>query len=290
MHPLLRQVAYGTLIPALHAATRARVAIDRRGADPAARRLLDVLARTLRDDFTAAERAWFDRVEELRAQQSASDERVQLVDYGAGSPDSTRSADEMRRGVPFEATVGEICRRASKAPFWARLLFALVREYRPRHGIELGTCLAVSASYQAAALALGQQPAALVTLEGAPELAVRAQRNLERVGLAHVARVLAGRFDQTLPTLLASGPAVDYAFIDGHHDEQATLDYFAALKPRLAPGAVLVFDDIAWSPGMRRAWQAICADPAFAVTLDLRAVGIGVLGDGGPRHYRYYLR
>lgn len=290
MRPLLRQVAYRTVIPALHALARARIVLARRGADPAARRLLQVVARVLRDDFSPAERGWFTRVEDMRVALTASAERIQLVDYGAGTPEATRTAEEMQRGVPFEATVGDICRRASKTSFWARLLFALVREYQPRNAIELGTCLAVSASYQGAALALGPQFGALVTLEGAPALAARAQANIESMGLASVVRVVAGRFDQTLPPLLATDALVDYAFVDGHHDEQATLAYFAALKPRLAPGAVLVFDDIAWSPGMKRAWQVIRADSCFAVTLDLHAVGIGVLGEGGPHHYRYYLR
>lgn len=290
MHPLLRQVAYQTLIPALHVLTRARVAFDLRRADPEARRLLAVLARTLRDDFTAEERGWFARAEALRTALSLSTEPVQLIDYGAGSPDSTRTAEEMRRGVAFSATVGEICRRASKSPFWTRLLFALVRDYQPRNGIELGTCLGVSAAYQGAALALGPQPASLVTMEGAAELAVRAQRNLDELGLGSFVRVVTGRFDQTLPPLLTDPRHIDYAFIDGHHDGQATIDYFSALKPRLAPGAVLVFDDIAWSPGMKRAWQTICADSCFAVTLDLHTVGIGVIGASGHRHYRYYMQ
>lgn len=289
MHSLLRELTYATVIPAWQTVIRARIALDRRGADPVACRLLDVVARTLRDDFTAEERAWFSRVEAMRTALSASSEPIELVDYGAGTPDATRTAEEMRRGVAYASSVGEICRRASKAPFWAKLLFALVREYRPQRAMELGTSLGVSASYQAAALALGPQPSSLFTLEGAPALAARAQRNIDSLGLASIARVVPGRFDQTMPSLLA-GMRVEYAFIDGHHDEQATLDYFSMLKPRLSYGAVLVFDDIAWSPGMQRAWRTIRTDGVFAATVDLRAVGIGVLGVGGPRHYRYPLR
>jgi hypothetical protein len=45
----------------------------------------------------------------------------------------------------------------------------------------------------------------------------------------------------------------------------------------LAPEAVLVFDDINWSAGMKRAWARIAADPRFAATVDLKKVGIAVV-------------
>lgn len=290
MYPLVKKIAYRVLVPLLGRYARLRLAGDLAAAAPPAARLLAVLQQTLRDDFSPAERAWFARIEHLRSELAASAEPVAVTDYGAGTPDATRSAEQMRQGVVFEATVGDICRRASKPPFWTRLLFALVREYRPQRGLELGTCLGVSASYQGAALLLSGQPAQLYTLEGAAALVPRAQGNLDGLGLGALVQVVPGRFDQTLPTLLAAPAAIDYAFIDGHHDEHATIAYFEQLKPKLAPGAVLVFDDISWSPGMRRAWQVIAADPCFAVTLDLRAVGVGVLGTPRGAHYRYYLR
>lgn len=289
MHPLLRRVAATVLSPSLRMVARVRIAADRRVADRAAARLLGVVQSVLRDDFPPDARAWFERIEAKRAALDASDEPVLLVDYGAGGPGDTRSAEEMRRGQAVASTVGAVCRRASKPPFWARLLFALVREYRPRRGLELGTCLGVSAGYQGAALRLNGDGGILHTLEGAPSLAAHSRRNLAALALDNVV-VVEGRFDQTLPGVLADAGRLDYAFIDGHHDEAATVAYFHALLPQLAPGAVLVFDDIAWSPGMQRAWQAISADPRVRVAVDLRAVGICVLGEEGPRaRHRYFL-
>ncbi|MFZ5757774.1 MAG: O-methyltransferase [Pseudomonadota bacterium] len=289
MHPSIRRLANAVLGPVLRTVARAGVAADSNGADPVARRLLGVVRRTLRGDFSAEEQAWFVRIEAMRTALSASDEAITLVDYGAGGPNDTRSAEEMRRGTPFASTVGAVCRLASKPPFWARLLFAILREYRPRRGVELGTCLAVSASYQGAAMLLNGDGGTLHTLEGADALAARSRRNLDGLALANVT-VVAGRFDQTLDGVLRGSAPLDYAFIDGHHDEQATIDYFRQLLPFLAPGAVLVFDDISWSPGMKRAWQAISADERVQVAVDLRAVGICVLGSGGVRsRYRYFL-
>ena len=47
--------------------------------------------------------------------------------------------------------------------------------------------------------------------------------------------------------------------------------------PYLADGAVILFDDIAWSPGMRKAWAEIVADERVVATIDLHAIGIALL-------------
>ncbi len=62
------------------------------------------------------------------------------------------------------------------------------------------------------------------------------------------------------------------------------------IKPHLAPGAVLVYDEIHWSSGMERAWAAIAADPDLCVIVDLTSIGIAVLGSDTKRAYRYHLR
>jgi len=68
--------------------------------------------------------------------------------------------------------------------------------------------------------------------------------------------------------------SVDYVFIDGHHNEQATINYFELLLPHLSPGATVVFDDISWSKGMKRSWEKICRHSAVAFAVDLKMLGI----------------
>ena len=48
-----------------------------------------------------------------------------------------------------------------------------------------------------------------------------------------------------------------YAFIDVHHDDKATVACFKQILPYIADEAVIVFDDISWSDGMKRAWKKI---------------------------------
>lgn len=243
------------------------------------------LRAVLRDDPSPEERDWFVRIERLRAELDASDTPVLRLDYGAGSPGAGRTAEEMLAGVETPDTIGHVARLTSKPPFWGRVLFNLVRHTRPASCIEMGTSLGISAAYQAAALELNGT-GALVTLEGAPAIAELAREHLARLGLGR-AEVVVGRFQDTLPSVLEARRPVDYVFVDGHHDEHATLGYFQRLLPFLADSALLVFDDIAWSDGMRRAWATLARDPRVTTAVGLGPVGLCLIhrGEGRGRYH-----
>ncbi len=185
-------------------------------------------------------RGWFERIEELRALLAASADHVEVVNYGAGLRTSSRTDAEMRTGSVSQTVVGPLSVSASVPAPVGRQLHAIVHAVGVRRGIELGTCVGISAAYQASAL----QDAAdvrFVTCEGAPGLAELARRNLGQLGLRRCS-VVAGRFDDTLPAVSADLAPIDYAFVDGHHDEAATKRYFELLLSHAATRAVFVFD------------------------------------------------
>jgi len=264
LRPLVAHSYRMALRPFIHVITRRF--------DGPAQPLANALAATLRNDITTEEKAWIARIASLREELVSSSAEISIVDYGAGSPDLSPTDAEMYRGKVVTRTVGAVCRSGSKSHFWALLLFKLIREYRPTTCLELGTCLGISAAYQAAALKLNQG-GRLVTLEGASSLASLAERHLEALGLDNVS-VAVGRFRDTLPKVLHQLRPIDYAFIDGHHAENATLAYFSEIAPFLSDRAVLVLDDISWSEGMRRAWKAIEADKMVRTSVDLQRMGI----------------
>jgi predicted O-methyltransferase YrrM len=241
---------------------------------PAARAVSEAVRAVVSDDFAAEERAAFVPIEALRRQLAESEEVIEVVDYGAGEATETRTAEEMSRGRTATTTIGAICRSASKPPRWARLLFALVRKLKPEQCLELGSSLGLSAAYQAAALQLNGF-GKIDTLEGSPAVAERARATLEQLP----AVVTTGRFQDTLAPLLEQRPDIDFAFVDGHHDRDATIGYFEQLLPHLSPTGVLVFDDIAWSAGMAEAWSRIHSDRRVGLAVDLFKVGIAALGE-----------
>ncbi len=180
----------------------------------------------------------------------------------------------MYQGRVVTRTIGDVCQGASKPYLWSLLLFKLIREFRPATCLELGTCLGISTSFQAAALKLNRQ-GRIITLEGADALASLAKQHFQSLGLDN-ASVVSGRFQDTLDKVLSQHGPVDFAFIDGHHDEKATLAYFDQIFPSLSQRAVLVFDDISWSNGMKRAWRALETDQRVKISLDLTVLGICV--------------
>lgn len=188
----------------------------------------------------------------------------------------------MARGEVRSLTLGEAV-RAAKSAFWCGFLFRLVLERRAASILELGTNLGISAAYLATAqrLAGGGR---LVSIEGAPSLAALAREHLRQLGLEGAA-VAEGRFAHVLPEVLPGAAPLDFVFVDGHHDGPATIRYFEQMRPFLAPGAVVVFDDVAWSAGMAAAWREVSAREGFAASLDLGALGVCVVGErSGPPH------
>lgn len=239
------------------------------------------LLATLDGELTTEERQWVERIEGLRRTLRASQTVVSRVDYGARDPRMQLSDEAMYRGETRTATIGDTCRTASNPLRNALLLFKLIRAFRPRLCLELGTSLGITAAYQAAALSLNGA-GRLVTLEGADTIAALARENLSGLGLTNVA-VVVGRFQDTLEGVLREHQPIDYAFVDGHHDEHATVRYFRQILPALATKAVLVFDDIEWNAGMHRAWKAIAADSSVALAINLAAMGVCVLDRSSAR-------
>jgi len=244
-----------------------------------------LLAQAVRDALSGSlsdeEREAVTRIERRRAELEASSEVLTGTDYGAGDPSARRSHEIMTIGVPVTRAVGDFCRLVSKSPFWGRVLFKAVRATRPSSGVEMGTALGISAAYQGAAMALNGV-GTLTSLEGDERVAAKGQETLVRLGLGNV-DVVVGRFHDTLERVLRARVPVDYLFVDGHHDEEATIGYFRSAAPFLADGAVVVLDDIRWSPGMYRAWRSVISSARVELSVDLGNLGICVLPPAGGR-------
>lgn len=231
-----------------------------------------VLARSLLLSPTEARMA--KRIEKERRALEATTDEVEFVDYGAGKSSDSRSEEEMAAGVTVRARIGDVCRTASKPRLQGRFLFALLRDLKPDLCLELGTCLGVSTAYMTSALKLNDRGFAY-SIEGAESLAVEARALMGRLALDRV-EIDVGRFVDVLPGVL-DGKRFDFAFVDGHHDEQATIGYFSQITPAMTASGVMLFDDIAWSDGMRRAWKAIRTDSAVADSWEYRGMGLVTL-------------
>jgi predicted O-methyltransferase YrrM len=221
--------------------------------------------------LASSERSLLNRIEELRRELLTSDAEIDTLDYGAVAPGEIFSAEEIKHGRWRRERVGELCRKSSQGAQEGIFLYRVVRLLRPLLCLELGTCLGITAAYIGSALELNGS-GSLISIEGCPRLAEIASENLQRLILRNVS-VKNGRFHDVLPELVSSA-TFDFAYIDGHHDGEATTRYFDLIASSGADDMAFVIDDIGWSEGMKAAWAAITGSQRTQASGKFKGFGI----------------
>lgn len=183
--------------------------------------------------------------------------QIERTDLGAGSrrrsgrPSTIRTKDLALRSLTPPSDVSALCR-------WLRCISP------DGKFLELGTSLGVTAAYVASS------GWCVDTWEGCPQTLAKAREGWSRLGLSDRIQSELGPFQQQLDALT---PAQhwDVIYVDGCHEEHATLN----MVDRLAQHAevAIVVDDIAWSPGMHRAWQALQHRPEWRVSFSWKGRG-----------------
>ncbi|HTD98668.1 MAG TPA: class I SAM-dependent methyltransferase [Mucilaginibacter sp.] len=201
----------------------------------------------------------YGEVESIRTQLLSDDKMITVTDLGAGSLVNNNR----------QKKISDIARNALKPPKLAQLLYRLVNDLQPRNIIELGTCLGTTSLY----LQKAAPKAQLFTLEGCPETARVASKVFKQAGIDDI-NLVTGNFDDTLPGVINGLDQLDFVFVDGNHQKDATLRYFEWCLPKVHENTLLIFDDIYWSEGMKEAWAEIKAHPQVTVTVDLFWIGL----------------
>jgi predicted O-methyltransferase YrrM len=149
-----------------------------------------------------------------------------------GQPPSDRQRAELMRDVymPVSVDVG-------------RLLYVLARSRSPSRIVEFGTSYGISGIHLAAALRDAGR-GRLVTTELDPVKAERARENFRTAGLADLIEIRVGDAFETLREGL--GGAIDLLLLDGW--KPLYLPMLKFLEPQLAPGALIIADDLAVAP------------------------------------------
>src|SRR5580658_3592998 len=135
-----------------------------------------------------------------------------------------------------------------------RLLYTLVRASRPDTVVEFGTSFGISTIYLAAAVTDNGTGRVLSTELSTTKIAA-ARANLTEAGVAAPVTIVPG---DALSTLAEIPGPIGLLLLDGWKD--MCLPVLRLLEDRLAPGAVIVADDITL-PGMS-GYLAYVRDPA----------------------------
>lgn len=198
-------------------------------------------------------------IESIRKELLQNNNSIEIQDFGAGS--SVIKTNQRKISV--------IAASSLKPKKYAQLLYRIANFYQPKHIIELGTSLGITASYLSSACPNGK----LSSFEGSKTIADIAKKNLESTGGKN-SEVCTGEFSKTLPEYLKNNSSVDFAFIDGNHRKEPTLNYFNWLLESSNDYTIMVFDDIHWSKEMEEAWEMVKQHRSVTLTIDLFFIGL----------------
>ena len=197
---------------------------------------------------------------EARAHQTAELGRLPLWEGFADVPD-----------YPRRTSGGRSSAQVSVDPETGAFFVWLVEQLTPGLIVEFGGAFGVSGMYW---------------LEG-----------IERAGAGHLhsyepnkiwaaiaegnLRAVSHRFDltrapfETSAARTLTAASVGLAFIDAIHTSDFVNAQFATLRPYLAPGAIVLFDDIGFSPDMKKCWRSIALGDSVACSAQLgRRIGV----------------
>jgi predicted O-methyltransferase YrrM len=175
---------------------------------------------------------------------------------GAGNPHVTNDQNAARKEfiTGFKRTV------LNSAPGDAAMLRILVESSNAKRGIEVGT----ATGYGAILMGLGfeRNKGELITVDIDPKMVAAARENLGKAGLDEVVTVIEGDALKVLPELDGQ---FDFVYLDAVKSDY--LKYFQALEPKLAPGAVIVADNvIRHGKPMSDFFEAVRESPGYLST------------------------
>lgn len=201
----------------------------------------------------------FSKIERVRKGLLKNSSVITIEDFGAGSAVVKTNSRSIR----------QIAASSLKPEKFGRLLFRMVQYYKPSTIVELGTSFGITTSY----LANANPHSKVYTLEGSANVTNVAKENFRNLEIPNI-NLIQGNFDDTLPEVLQRLPHVDFAFIDGNHRRQPTINYFEQLLKKSGENSVFIFDDIHWSEEMEEAWRYIQQHPSVTLSIDLFFIGI----------------
>lgn len=202
------------------------------------------------------------KIENYRKQLRNSRDRFIKTDFGTGASE---------KGQQYEASVRELARTNLLKSKHAKLLFKLCKYFNVENAVELGTSFGITTSY------LAHSSRKVHTFEGCPETIGIARNVTGKQNLFNVL-FIEGNFDETLDKHLPE--TIDFAYIDGNHSYNPTIEYFNKIIARTHKHSIVVFNDIYLSQEMNRAWEEIKTNEKVSLSVDVFELGMVFFREG----------
>jgi predicted O-methyltransferase YrrM len=200
-----------------------------------------------------------DEIELIRKQLLQDNTTIIVEDFGAGS----------KTNKTKERQICAIAKSALKPKKFGELMQKIVVNNNYKNCLELGTCLGITSSY----IATAHNNVNLVTGEGATAIEAKAESVFQQLSLSNI-EVVIGNFDNNLQNILSKLSSIDFAFLDGNHQYQPTINYTLEILKKIDENGMIILDDIYWSKEMEEAWNKLKNHPQVTCSIDLFFVGI----------------
>ena len=195
-------------------------------------------------------------IEDLAWRTDQQGEKPLAVEYS--QPGATRRPNQVR-----------------SSPVMGDVFAWLAETRRPRAIVEFGAAFGFSGMYWLSGLEAADT-GHLYSFEINPIWAEIATVNLTAIGSRFTLTV--GSFEDNVDKVVPQ--PIDIAFVDGIHTYEWVTEQYSILKRKVAPRAILLFDDIDFATGrMRECWEEIAADKDVIAACELNDhVGVIELG------------
>ncbi len=212
-----------------------------------------------KEAFNAAHAAVFEDIE-AAIERTNDLGKLPLWDEYKNVPNYGRKIDDNpKRRMKDVRTKAEFC----------QFYVWLVNQMDPTAVLEFGAAFGASGMYWLAGLNLCDA-GTLYSFEPNEIWNPIARANFDLVSERHVLTL--GTFEDNLDVI---ADKVNIALIDAIHTREFVDDQFALVRKVAAPGALVLFDDINFSPSMEECWSAISASDEFPSVWQLSSrVGI----------------
>lgn len=212
----------------------------------------------------------FKKLDLLRAQLEQDLTLLDIVDYGAGSS----------YGQSPKKSVSKLVNQQVSSSYQLRLIWRLIYLFKCKNILELGSSIGLSSMYLGSVFS----DSTVDVLEG-NEHFVRFGKKMAKSFPIDTLHFYTGKFVDTLDYVLER-KRYDLVFIDGHHERQATFDYYKKILPHLHKDSIVIFDDIYWSKGMKEVWEMIKLESEVTYSIDLYFMGIIFFNSKSNKHIK----
>ena len=112
-------------------------------------------------------------------------------------------------------------------------------------------------------------PENVITFEPNPQWREIAEQNIGAINAR--AQLIQGAFEEQLMKLDMPPQSIDILSVDAIHTPAAVSGQLAAAQPFLSPDAIVLIDDIKFSPEMYRYWRELASAPDIAVSFEIES-------------------